>query len=133
MAHIFYILVFAQLIQSDFTIKKLRWIYLLPLLVYAAFLFYLLIPASGPLAPAIVLYGMTILTMLFFAISRKGFTGASSYQWAVVGALFFVVSDSILAINKFYEPLQYASVLIMLTYILGQYFIVKGCLKHYSD
>jgi uncharacterized membrane protein YhhN len=129
-AHIFYVLVFARLTNAEFTISKLRWVFLLPLLVYATFLFYLLIPASGPLAPAIILYGITILTMLFFAISRKDFTNVSSYQWVATGAMFFVVSDSILGINKFYEPLPYASILIMFTYILGQFFIIKGCLKH---
>jgi uncharacterized membrane protein YhhN len=129
-AHIFYVLVFSRLMEIKFTFGKLRWTFLMPLMVYAGFLFYLLIPASGQLAPAILLYGITILTMLFFAISRKGFTNVNSYQWVAIGALFFVISDSLLGINKFYESLPLASILIMFTYILGQYFIVKGCLKH---
>lgn len=129
-AHIFYVLLFARLTASHFNLKKLEWKYLFPLIIYAGFLFYLLVPASGPLAPAIIVYGITILTMLFFAISRKSFTNAMSYKWVVVGAAFFVISDSILGSNKFYAAIPFASILIMLTYILGQYFIVKGCLKH---
>ena len=44
----------------------------------------------------------------------------------VFGALMFVLSDSLLAINKFLEPLPYAGISIMLTYCAAQYFIVTG-------
>lgn len=47
------------------------------------------------------------------------------------GALLFVASDSLLAFNKFYDPtaISYAGFFIMLTYILGQYFIVNGTIR----
>jgi uncharacterized membrane protein YhhN len=47
-------------------------------------------------------------------------------KWMMLGALLFVISDSILAINKFYQPFEAAGVLIMLTYGLAQFFIVEG-------
>jgi hypothetical protein len=40
------------------------------------------------------------------------------------------MSDSILAINKFYQPFEAAGVLIMLTYGLAQFFIVQGAIKY---
>ena len=45
------------------------------------------------------------------------------------GAIAFVISDSILAINKFYAPFEKSSFFIMLTYLVAQYLIVVGILK----
>jgi hypothetical protein len=39
------------------------------------------------------------------------------------------MSDSLLAVNKFYQPLAYAGVFIMLTYCLAQYLIVRGFIE----
>ena len=47
------------------------------------------------------------------------------------GALLFVISDSVLAINKFYQPFEVAGVIIMLTYGLAQLFIVEGAFSIY--
>jgi uncharacterized membrane protein YhhN len=43
-----------------------------------------------------------------------------------VGALIFISSDSILAINKFYNTTQIFAVLIMITYIVAQYLIYRS-------
>jgi len=42
----------------------------------------------------------------------------------------FVISDSVLAINKFYQPFEAANVIIMLTYGLAQLFIVTGAIRY---
>lgn len=41
------------------------------------------------------------------------------------GATFFILSDSTLAINKFYQSESYFPVFIMITYVLAQYLICK--------
>ena len=41
----------------------------------------------------------------------------------------FALSDSLIAIDKFIQPLPYASVAIMVTYYLAQYMIVSGMIK----
>ena len=41
------------------------------------------------------------------------------------GALFFILSDSTLAINKFYQSEAYFPVFIMITYVLAQYLICR--------
>ncbi|WDH99470.1 lysoplasmalogenase [Paenibacillus urinalis] len=43
--------------------------------------------------------------------------------WASIGSLLFVISDSILAWNKFVEAIPYAGVLIMATYYAAQFLI----------
>jgi uncharacterized membrane protein YhhN len=56
--------------------------------------------------------------------------GVTARRQFVTGALFFVVSDSLLAINKFYQAFPFAGLLIMLTYCAAQYFIVRGFMSH---
>jgi uncharacterized membrane protein YhhN len=46
------------------------------------------------------------------------------------GALLFVISDSVLAVNKFYQPFAFAPVLIMITYGLAQLFITQGAIEY---
>jgi len=50
---------------------------------------------------------------------------ACSRKCGMVGALSFIVSDSILAVNKFVVPIPLAKPLVMVTYYLGQHFIAK--------
>ena len=60
---------------------------------------------------------------------RKGIVNSSSYNLVFIGAIFFMISDSILALNKFYQPIPFSNISIMLTYALAQYLIVLGILK----
>jgi uncharacterized membrane protein YhhN len=48
----------------------------------------------------------------------------------MLGAVLFVVSDSLLAINKFYSSFELAGVLIMLTYGMAQLLIVTGAINY---
>jgi uncharacterized membrane protein YhhN len=66
---------------------------------------------------------------MFFALKGSFQWNTIPYQAVLVGALFFIASDSILAFNKFYEPIPYASFLIMITYLAAQFCIVWGILK----
>ena len=86
-------------------------------------------PKLGPLTVPVIVYAIVISSMLFFAL--KG-----SYQWAkipyqsvLIGAILFIASDSILAFNKFYQAIPFASFLIMVTYLAAQYGIVWGILN----
>ena len=51
----------------------------------------------------------------------------------MTGAILFVASDSLLAFNKFYSSFEYADVIIMLTYGVGQLFITAGAAKYIRD
>jgi uncharacterized membrane protein YhhN len=59
-----------------------------------------------------------------------------SFQWPkpasiylFTGAISFVLSDSILAFNKFYQPVPLSGFLIMATYLYAQWALVRSCLK----
>ena len=55
----------------------------------------------------------------------------SSYLLVLFGACFFIVSDALIAINKFlYQgELYLAQPNIMILYVMAQYFIVVGLIK----
>ena len=97
-------------------------------LVYLTTMLTLLLPSLGELKIPVVVYALTISTMLLFA-----FKGSLHWQnpaniFILVGAIFFVASDSILAINKFYTTLPLSSFWIMTTYLVAQFCITSGIL-----
>ncbi|WP_431136014.1 lysoplasmalogenase [Psychroserpens mesophilus] len=126
LAHVMYVIVFLKQRHQ----KKNPLGFIILMLVYAAFLFYLLKDGLGDLLIPVVIYMIVILSMSTAAYLRQNHNNTVSYNWVFTGAILFMLSDSILALDKFYEPFTLSSVGIMLTYALAQYCIVIGILKH---
>jgi uncharacterized membrane protein YhhN len=124
-AHVFYILAFMPHKNS----KKSPLGFIIGLIVYAVFLFYILRDGLGSMLIPVIIYMLVILTMATTAYLRKNSVSELSYKLVFVGAIMFMISDSILAINKFHEPLPISNISIMITYALAQYLIVLGILK----
>ncbi|MHA7817635.1 MAG: lysoplasmalogenase [Pseudohaliea sp.] len=85
------------------------------LLAFAAGLGTLLLPESGALAPAVLAYLAVITAMALVAV----FCGAG--PWVVAGAVAFVLSDALIAVNRFLEPVPGARHAIMLLYYAAQF------------
>ena len=102
---------------------------LLLLIVYGIGMFYGLKDGLGEMLIPVLIYMLVILTMAITAFWRNNSVGKWSYVLVFFGALFFMMSDSLLAINKFHTTLPLSNVSIMLTYALAQFFIVSGILK----
>ena len=129
-SHILYIIVFNKQLKVYLRKSKfIYWIGITVIIIYLAAIMLLLLPNLGELMLPVFGYALIISIMLLFAL--KGFLNwqkpANSY--ILIGAIIFVASDSILALNKFYATLQYSTFLIMLTYLTAQYLIVIGVLK----
>lgn len=125
LAHIMYILVFSK---HRNPIKKFTWP-MAALGIFALCLFLFLKDHLGEMLIPVVVYMLVILSMAITSFLREGKVSKMSYNLVVIGAVLFMVSDSILAINKFYGAVAFANVSIMLTYALAQYFIVLGIKK----
>ena len=100
---------------------------IIPVLIYVVgFLAFLLplIPAS--LYIPVGLYALALGAMLYSAFLRKA---DSSYYFILIGAIFFVISDSILALAKFYFAFSGNSIYVMFTYILAQLLLILGLCK----
>lgn len=115
--------------KATYQVPSVSIIKVIPFLVYAAILFYILLPAGAFTIPIIV-YGLVILSMMVSAFLRKSHTTHQSYLLAFIGSVLFVLSDSILAINAFKTPIPYAGVFIMSTYCGAQYLLAQGILAH---
>ncbi|MFK0571796.1 lysoplasmalogenase [Endozoicomonas sp.] len=90
----------------------------------ALILGWFILPASGELMIPVIAYLLAISAMVLGAAFCN-----RPWQWLFVGACTFALSDSLIAINKFIQPLPYAGVAIMLTYYLAQYMIVTGIIQ----
>lgn len=128
-AHIIFIILFVKQNRENNKISKLFWIGALGVAFYLFGMLSLLFPSLGGLKIPVSIYAITISLMLLAAI--KGYFNWSepNNQTILFGALFFVSSDSILAINKFHQELPKSGFLIMITYLLAQYLITEGILK----
>jgi uncharacterized membrane protein YhhN len=129
-AHLCYIYAF-MLDNNGFVFgKKDRFIAAIGILAYAiVFLSFVLPKVGTALQIPIAAYGITILSMLLTALNRWKSVENTSFQWVLIGAIVFVFSDSLLAVNRFVQPVPFAGIGIMLAYSVGQFFIIKGVLK----
>ncbi|SHF24822.1 Uncharacterized membrane protein YhhN [Microbulbifer donghaiensis] len=93
----------------------------LPVLAAALLLAQLLLPAAGELAPAVLVYLLAIVAM---ALSAAAHRGDSALLFA--GAVTFMASDTLIALNKFIAPLPLAGTAIMLTYYGAQMALLYG-------
>ncbi|MGY0392807.1 lysoplasmalogenase [Bizionia sp. KMM 8389] len=124
-AHILYILCFFK--HRNNNLKP--YFFGALLLAYACVIFYFLNGHLGNMLFPVIFYMLVILIMCIAAFLRKGEVNRISYLLVFLGAILFVISDSILALNKFYKPLWHSNISIMFTYGFAQLFIVFGLLK----
>mgnify|MGYP003334667773 CR=1 FL=1 len=129
-AHIFYIYFFVRTSSKNTSYFKLRPVMLIAVLAYLIEFMYLLWPSLGAMKLPVLIYGITISTMLSAAIWQYQKLDDRTSLFLIIGATLFVTSDSILAINKFSSPFESAGVFIMTTYILAQLFIVLGAIRY---
>jgi len=99
----------------------------LPLLILLiGFNFYLLPDIAKDMKVPVLIYSMVITLMTFSVFNLGGKTNSKVFQVLFVGALLFMFSDMTIAINKFKTPVPYSHIVIMLTYLLGQFLITKS-------
>jgi len=106
---------------------------LIAVLAYLIEFMYLLWPSLGGMKIPVLIYGITISTMLSAAIWQYQKLDDRTSLFLIIGAALFVTSDSILAINKFSSPFDSAGIFIMATYILAQLFIVLGAIRYRNN
>lgn len=103
-----------------------------PFAVFAIGLLYTLWPFLDGLKIPVTVYATLICIMALGVVYRNGRTNTESFNQVVFGAILFILSDSLIAINKFYAPMENAAIWIMGTYILAQWNIINGLQKHYN-
>ena len=131
--HILYILFFLRIPSGQKSYFRKYPLLLLVIVVYVFELMVLLWPYLGGLKIPVLVYALIIGTMLTLAAWQyKRIPDKIAFLF-IGGALLFVLSDSILALNKFRQALPSAGILIMLTYIAAQTLIVLGSLAFLQE
>jgi uncharacterized membrane protein YhhN len=131
--HVLYVFSYRQLrdpegVEGLLSTQKIR--YSFPIILAGTGLVVVLLPHLGELKIPVMIYALVLTIMVLQALFRFGFTSKRSFALIFVGAIFFMISDSALAINKFMHPLPMASLLIMSTYMSAQFLIVEGAIAH---
>lgn len=123
-AHLFFIKIVIQRLQKSSFFAII--FSLIPFLLLLSSLILFLKNYLNELLIPVIIYGFTIST--FGVVSLLDFINSKSKKSLLMltGAVFFIISDSILAINKFYHSSVVFNVIIMVTYIVAQYLIYKS-------
>lgn len=136
-AHVCYILLFYQDVARKKASKDqlTNWIPSIVFIIFLGTLLSWLLPImqsnelSKPLIIPVSLYAAVITSMGILAAWRKDKIKTIAFRWGIIGAVSFIISDTILATNVFALPIQYASLWVMSTYVFGQFAITRSVLQ----
>ncbi len=124
-AHVFYIAAFVIELGID---QVLYLPSLLPFVLFALVVIALVYPGLGTLKIPVFVYISVILLMGWQSLNLYLVEASRFALSACVGAAFFMLSDSLIAIDKFRSELKHNRLLIMSTYYLGQWLIALSIL-----
>lgn len=125
--HLFYVAAFLSWNKTKTGfVEQNKWLFL----PFAVFLFlntaFLWKGISADMKIPVILYSSAIVAMAMSCLNLKTKIPKQAFQILFGGVLLFLISDTFIGINKFHTTLPSARILIMVPYLLGQYFIGKG-------
>ena len=129
LAHICYILYFIKINPAQKGLLQLQPFIGLPVLIYIVIFLWLLYPFLDAMRLPVTAYGLTIGTMLLMSINTNRKVEATAAVLFFNGALQFVISDSLLAVNLFAYSNTVLSLCVMATYASAQYLLIKGSMQ----
>jgi len=132
-AHIFFIIFFYRL--KPFTDKYRLYIFSCGLLILTYVLFLLFFVWSNvsrqsleiPIAAYAAVLGFMTLTAAH-TLNNKSIKHLAS-NFFIPGAVFFLLSDSLLAINKFSMPFDFSGIAVMVTYGIAIFLLATGAIR----
>jgi len=120
LAHLFYIAAFAS------EISALIWWPLIPFVIYGIIIYIILASSLGKLKLPVLIYVAVILIMAWLAWERWSQTGQIGALLAFIGAVLFIISDTILAIDRFRGAFKLSRALNLTTYFAAQLLIASS-------
>jgi alkenylglycerophosphocholine hydrolase len=117
-AHLFYIYSFYKSARVE-PMSRRTWIALI--IFFAIFMALLILPKAGGLAIPVGIYLSVIAIMSGFAALQKENGGLF-----FIAAFIFMISDGLIAWNKFIQPITNSGLLIMTTYYIAQGLLTRA-------
>ncbi|WP_339487614.1 lysoplasmalogenase [Pseudomonas sp. EL_65y_Pfl2_R95] len=114
--------------------KRPAWAALIIAVIVGGGMFSILASAGlGPLLIPVMCYATAIGAMLWRALARVNLPGINpNGAWlAAIGAILFVLSDSLIGIERFVTPFSAAPYAIIVTYWLGQWAIAASAQRRF--
>jgi uncharacterized membrane protein YhhN len=130
-AHIFYIIFFHSIRVRE-AIESRWWLLLIIVVYYGSFI-YFLSPYLHEMSLPVRVYGIVISFMLMLAMHMTYLRDRQTGLFILLGAVLFIISDSILAINKFYSHFRFSGLVIMSTYGMAQLFLAEGAIRYITS
>lgn len=125
--HVYYISAFYLDFRSAQELdKKGARIAIVLCALFSISFYFFLRPHLGAMKLPVMVYTFVISMMMMMAAFRNKRVNAISFNLILFGALCFLLSDSILAYNKFVKGFDFAGVFIMASYMAAQYLITMG-------
>jgi uncharacterized membrane protein YhhN len=95
----------------------------LPFIFFGLLMFFILAPGLGPMKLPVLVYIGAITAMAGFAANRFVDLGGTRPLLAFAGAVLFLISDSVLAYDRFAKRFSLARILVLATYFPAQLLI----------
>jgi len=126
--HLAYIIYFSRYHNGIFQQMGRRIWLTITVGLYSLLLLWYLWPGLGDLRIPVIIYTIVITVMALQALFAKLFLPYKIGNLFAIGAMAFIISDSLLAIDKFNNPFFLSNALIMVTYGIAQLTIVYGAI-----
>ena len=123
-AHLVYIKITTDLLFKDLTVKIITSA--IPFVLLFVGLLGLIYGNLGDMLLPVIVYGITISTFGTAALLNYRQQKTTANSWLLLGAILFIASDSLIALNNFYTPKRLFDIAIIVLYIVSQYLIVKS-------
>ncbi|MEE4297621.1 MAG: lysoplasmalogenase [Wenzhouxiangella sp.] len=105
-----------------------RLLYRLPVAVYSIGAFMVMLPSLGSFLVPVAVYVGALMTMGVLAAGVENKPGR-----LYLGAVLFVIADSLIGINRFVSPFAYSEPIIVGIYTTGQFLIFTGALAAFGS
>jgi len=118
LGHICYIIAFIVSSDTHFTLYLF-----FPITIIGFLYLRSIMPYSGKMKIPIIIYVIIIAIMGWAAMERLNSLHTVGSLIAVLGAVLFMISDGVLALNKFKKPFHSAELIILATYFSAQWLL----------
>lgn len=125
--HLSYIGGFSSIRNLDKGAVRIHPLWLAPFVVFLVGLLWWLWPGiPEAMKLPVTVYACVITAMALSVANLAGHLPTAIHRAMLAGAILFMLSDTLIAVHRFGNALPSPGVAIMLTYLAGQYLIVRG-------
>lgn len=129
-AHILYIVYLLRIKGNAKGLLQFQPLFGIPVIAWWLLLLGLLNPFLDQLKIPVIVYATILCTVWMLSLNLFWKVDKRTAALFFFGAGQFVLSDSVLAINRFVYPFDILPIIVMITYTSAQFLLVKGSIRH---